>query len=303
MTKAELFLKVNNEEGRIDKVLTEKYPEFTRTQIQSMLKKNFILVNNKPKKANYKVQAGDEIAIIVPKEEVIEVKPENIPLTVVYEDDAIAVIYKKAGMVVHPSKGHLSGTLVNALLYHMDNLSDGSDELRPGIVHRIDKDTSGLLVIAKNNEAYEKLTQQFLDHSIEREYIALVHGEVEHEEGTIDAPIARMTNNRMKRIVAKEGRHAVTHFKRIELFEGYSLLTLNLETGRTHQIRVHMKYINHPVVGDPMYGPTDSVDIHGQFLHAGVLGFKHPETEEWVRFTQPLPDYFTKKLEKLRNNN
>lgn len=303
MTERTYSLNVNNEEGRIDKVLTERFSSFTRTQIQSLLKEKQVTVNGQIVKANYKVQAGDQIVMTVQEEEIVSIQGEAMPLHIVYEDDQLAVIYKESGMVVHPSKGHLSGTLVNGLLHHFKNLSDGTGEFRPGIVHRIDKDTSGLLVIAKTNEAHEHLAQQFLNHTTERVYTALVHGEVEHDEGRIDAPIGRMTNNRMKRTVTLEGRPAVTHFKRLELYHDFSLLELKLETGRTHQIRVHMTYINHPVVGDPMYGPAASVDKHGQYLHAGVLGFEHPTSGEWLRFEQPLPDYFVKKIEMLAETN
>lgn len=293
-------LKINNESGRIDKVLSEAFPEYTRSQLQAWIKSNHVLVNDQPVKPNYKVQPGDEIAIAEPEVEQLEIEPENIPLDIVYEDDALLVVNKPAGMVVHPSKGHLHGTLVNGLLYHVSTLSEGTNVVRPGIVHRIDKDTSGLLVIAKNNQAHQSLADQFFTHSIEREYVALVHGEVQHEEGTIDAPIARMTTNRLKRTVSREGKSAVTHFIRLEQFHGFTLLGLKLETGRTHQIRVHMEYINHPVVGDPMYGPGDDVDKNGQFLHARVLGFIHPVTNEKVHFEAPLPDYFEKKLAELR---
>ncbi|MDE1548791.1 RluA family pseudouridine synthase [Jeotgalibaca caeni] len=292
--------KVNNESGRIDKVMTELLGEYTRTQIQNWIKAGHILVNGKIVKTNYQVQPGDLLFFEEVEEEPLAIEPENLPIEIIYEDEAVLVVNKEAGMVVHPSKGHLSGTLVNALLYHVNELSEGSQTIRPGIVHRIDKDTSGLLVIAKNNAAHQKLAEQFYDHSIEREYFALVHGEVQHEEGTIDAPIARMTTNRLKRTVAKEGKQAVTHFERLETFHGYTLLRLRLETGRTHQIRVHMNYINHSLVGDPMYGPIDSVAKKGQYLHAGVLGFIHPLTEERVHFEAPLPDYFEAKLKELR---
>lgn len=302
MENETLILKVNNESGRIDKVLSDIYPDFTRSQIQNWIKSRAILVNDQSTKANYKVQPGDIIAVEVPEVEQLEIEPENITLDIVYEDDALLVVNKPAGMVVHPSKGHLKGTLVNGLLYHVGALSDGTNVIRPGIVHRIDKDTSGLLVIAKNNQVHQGLADQFFDHSIEREYVALVHGEVQHEEGTIDAPIARMTNNRLKRTVHREGKAAITHFKRLELYHDYTLVSLNLETGRTHQIRVHMDYINHPVVGDPMYGPSDDVDKNGQYLHARVLGFIHPVTNEKIHFEAPLPDYFEARLSELRKH-
>lgn len=294
------ILEIQNESGRIDKVIAEAFPDYTRSQIQAWLKSGHVLVNGAAVKANYKVQPGDFVSVEEPEVEPLEIEPENIPLAIVYEDEAVLVVNKPAGMVVHPSKGHLHGTLVNGLLYHVNQLSEGTSVVRPGIVHRIDKDTSGLLVVAKNNQAHQSLADQFFDHSIEREYVALVHGEVQHEEGTIDAPIARMVSNRLKRTVERGGKAAVTHFTRLEQFHGYTLVSLNLETGRTHQIRVHMDYIHHPVVGDPMYGPGDDIDKNGQFLHARVLGFVHPVTNEKVRFEAPLPDYFEAKLAELR---
>lgn len=293
-------LKINNETGRIDKILSEAYPDYTRSQIQGWIKNGDVLVNEQPTKANYKVQPGDIVTLVEPEVEPLAIEPEDIPLNIVYEDESLLVVNKPAGMVVHPSKGHLHGTLVNGLLYHVNDLSEGTSIVRPGIVHRIDKDTSGLLVIAKNNKVHQHLADQFFHHTIEREYVAIVHGEVQHEEGTIDAPIARMTTNRLKRCVNREGKHAVTHFKRLEQFHGFTLVSLNLETGRTHQIRVHMDYIHHPLVGDPMYGPGEDVDKNGQFLHARVLGFIHPESNQFMRFEAPLPDYFEERLAELR---
>jgi len=205
-------------------------------------------------------------------------------------------------MVVHPSKGHLSGTLVNGLLFHVNSLSDGTANIRPGIVHRIDMDTSGLLVVAKTNEAHQKLAEQLENHTMERAYLALVHGVIPHEDGTIDAPIARMMVDRKKRTVADGGKKAVTHFEVIERFRDFTLLKLRLETGRTHQIRVHMKYIGHPLAGDPMYGPAETIGGHGQYLHAATLGFIHPKTGEKMHFEAPLPDFYSEKLTELRKN-
>lgn len=294
---------IQSEYGRIDKVMTELLTDCTRSQVQAWIKEGHILVNEKKVKPNYQVQPGDSLSFEKPVEEELAIEPEPIPLDIIYEDEELLVVNKPAGMVVHPSKGHSSGTLVNALLYHVNELSEGTAYIRPGIVHRIDKDTSGLLVVAKNNAAHQKLAEQFYEHSIAREYIALVQGEVQHEEGTIDAPISRMVNNRLKRTVAKMGKEAVTHFQRLEEFKGYTLLRLQLETGRTHQIRVHLQYIGHPIVGDPMYGPSDHADPHGQYLHAGTLGFIHPVTGEFMRFEVPLPVYFEQKLEQIRNSN
>lgn len=303
MTENEMIFRIDAEEGRIDKILAEKIPDASRSQLQSWIKNGNVLVNGDPVKSNYKVQEGDTIAVSEPEPEVLDVEPEPIPLDVVYEDSDLLVVNKPSGMVVHPSKGHLNGTLVNALLYHVQNLSDGSQYIRPGIVHRIDKDTSGLLVIAKNNLSHQRLAEQLEQHSMEREYTALVHGVVAHEEGTIDAPLARNPNDRMKRTVREGGRSAVTHFKRVEELADHTLVSLQLETGRTHQIRVHMKYIGHPIVGDPMYGPKNEIDKRGQFLHAGVLGFVHPTTGERMRFEVPLPDFFQAKVTELRQGN
>lgn len=300
MKPEKIILHIQNETGRVDKVIAELLEKYTRSQIQSWIKQGHILINNKQVKANYKVNPGDCIVLEEPEEEEpLKMESENIPLDIIFEDESVLVVNKPSGMVVHPSKGHVSGTLVNALLFHVNKLSEGTAYIRPGIVHRIDKDTSGLLVIAKNNTAHQKLADQFHDHTIERQYTALVHGNVQHEEGTIDAPIGRMQNNRLKRTVAKDGKPAITHFTRIEEFQKFTLLKLRLETGRTHQIRVHMVYIGHPLLGDPMYGPFETVHKQGQFLHADTLGFLHPVTNEWMKFQAPLPDYFENKLHEL----
>ncbi|UJF14756.1 RluA family pseudouridine synthase [Jeotgalibaca sp. MA1X17-3] len=299
MKPEKIILHIQNETGRVDKVIAELLEKYTRSQIQSWIKQGHILINNKQVKVNYKVNPGDCIVLEEPEEEPLKMESENIPLDIIFEDESVLVVNKPSGMVVHPSKGHVSGTLVNALLFHVNELSEGTAYIRPGIVHRIDKDTSGLLVIAKNNTAHQKLADQFHDHTIERQYTALVHGNVQHEEGTIDAPIGRMQNNRLKRTVAKEGKPAITHFTRIEEFQKFTLLKLRLETGRTHQIRVHMVYIGHPLLGDPMYGPFETVHKQGQFLHADTLGFLHPVTNEWMKFQAPLPDYFENKLREL----
>lgn len=288
--------------GRIDKVLSEELIAYSRSQIQQWLKDSLVQVNNKVVKANYKVQPADEVIIQLPKPKMMVVSPENIPLDIVYEDQDVVVINKPQGMVVHPSAGHFKGTMVHALLYHIKDLSSINDVIRPGIVHRIDKDTSGLLIVAKNNQAHEALAKQLKDKTILRKYIALVHGEVPHEQGTIDAPIGRSKTNRKMQAIIKDGRSAVTHFKVLEKFTGYTLIELQLETGRTHQIRVHMKYIGHPVAGDPVYGPKKTLKGEGQFLHAKVLGFTHPTTHERMVFEAPLPEIFQNTLTKLRIN-
>lgn len=303
MSENEMTFRIDAETGRIDKVLSDLVPDASRSQLQAWIKEGHVRVNGEAVKVNYKVQEGDVVTVTEPEPETLQVEPEDIPLDIVYEDKDVLVVNKPSGMVVHPSKGHVSGTLVNALLFHVQTLSAGTENIRPGIVHRIDKDTSGLLVVAKNNLSHQRLAEQFEAHTIEREYLALVHGEISHEEGTIEAPIARKPNDRLKRTVIEGGREAITHFRRLEVFPKYTLVRLQLETGRTHQIRVHMKYIGHPLVGDPMYGPSSSIDINGQFLHAGVLGFNHPTTGERLRFEVPLPDFFQRKLEELRRGN
>lgn len=300
--KEKFVFKIEGQSGRIDKVLADFMGGTSRSQIQAWIKEGNLTVNDKAVKSNYKVQKGDLLELTIPEVEQINVVPEDIDLDIIYEDDALLVVNKPSGMVVHPSKGHLSGTLVNGLLFHVNTLSDGTATIRPGIVHRIDMDTSGLLVVAKTNEAHQKLAEQLENHTMEREYLALVHGVIPHEDGTIDAPIARMMVDRKKRTVADGGKRAVTHFEVIERFRDFTLLKLRLETGRTHQIRVHMKYIGHPLAGDPMYGPADTLSGHGQYLHAATLGFIHPTTGEKMHFEAPLPDFYSEKLAELRKN-
>lgn len=285
--------------GRIDKALT-LLSDLSRSQIQQLLKKDCVVVNGAVVKANYKVQKGDDVILTIPEPTAIEIAPENIPLTIIHEDDAIVIVNKASGMVVHPSVGHTSGTLVNALLYHVKQLATSTGDIRPGIVHRIDKDTSGLLVVAKNSEAHEQLSQQFQTHDITREYIALVHGEIAHDKGTIDAPLARHKHDRLRYNVQEGGKRAVTHFEVLERFSEYTLIALRLETGRTHQIRVHMQFIGHEIVGEPVYSKRQDDKTFGQYLHAKTLGFKHPITNEDVLFTSDLPAYFQKKIDALR---
>lgn len=299
----QIKVKITTETGRVDKVLSERLPEYSRSQIQQWLKEGCIFVAGKPIKAKHKVIAGEEIEIQIPEPEVLDVLAENIPLEIVYEDNDVAVINKPQGMVVHPSAGHTNGTLVNALLYHLKNLSTINDVIRPGIVHRIDKDTSGLLMVAKSDFAHESLAKQLKDKTALRKYIALVHGVIPHDKGTINAPIGRSKVNRKKQAVCADGKTAVTHFTVLERFEGFSLVELQLETGRTHQIRVHMHYIGFPLAGDPVYGPRKTLPGKGQFLHAKMLGFTHPRTEKEFIFEVPLPELFEQTLEKLRENN
>ncbi|MGX7394579.1 RluA family pseudouridine synthase [Carnobacterium mobile] len=294
--------KINQEKGRLDKVIVELLPAITRSHIQQWIKEGAVTVNDKQVKANYHVQAGDMIYIEEPELVPLDVQAENIPIEVVYEDDDLLVVNKPQGMVVHPSAGHQTGTLVNALMYHTKNLSGINGTIRPGIVHRIDKDTSGLLMVAKNERAHEKLAAQLKDHTSLREYYALVHGVIPHDKGTIDAPLGRSKNDRKKQDIIDDGRSAITHFQVLERFNDFTLVSLQLETGRTHQIRVHMKYIGYPLAGDPTYGPRKTLPGNGQFLHARVLGFNHPTTGEFLTFEAPLPEIFENTLTELREN-
>ncbi|BBM16192.1 RluA family pseudouridine synthase [Enterococcus mundtii] len=293
---------IKEEKGRIDKVLTALFADHSRSQVQQWLKDGAVSVNGEPVKANYKVKSADAIVVEVPEPEELEIVAEDLPIEIVYEDDDVAVVNKPQGMVVHPSAGHAQGTLVNALMYHMKNLSSINGVIRPGIVHRIDKDTSGLLMIAKNDQAHEALAQQLKDKTSLRKYIALVHGVIPHEKGTINAPIGRSKVDRKMQAIREDGKPAVTHFTVLERFENFTLVELQLETGRTHQIRVHMKYIGYPLAGDPVYGPKKTLKGNGQFLHAKLLGFTHPQTNERMTFEAPLPEVFEKTLEKLRKD-
>lgn len=286
--------------GRIDKLLGARLTDYSRSQVQQWLKEQLVLVNDVPVKANYKVKKQDLIKIEVPEPQELELIAENIHLEIVYQDEDVAVINKPQGMVVHPSAGHPNGTLVNALLYHLKDLSSINDVVRPGIVHRIDKDTSGLLMIAKNDAAHLSLAQQLKDKTSLRRYVALVHGNIPHDKGVIEAPIGRSKVDRKMQAVVEDGKAAVTHFEVLERFGDYTLIELQLETGRTHQIRVHMAYIGYPVAGDPVYGPKKTLKGQGQFLHAKLLGFKHPRTGEEMVFEAPLPAIFQKTLAQLR---
>ncbi|WP_059104686.1 RluA family pseudouridine synthase [Shouchella shacheensis] len=297
---------VNEEQHmqRLDKLVVVLHEGASRTNVQRWIEEGVILVNEGRVKRNYKVATGDVVALDEPEPEEVELKPEPLPLDVVYEDKDVIVINKARGMVVHPAPGHRSGTLVNAILYHCKNdLSGINGEIRPGIVHRIDKDTSGLLVVAKNDTAHVSLADQLKAKTTERHYEAIVHGVIAHLKGTVDAPIGRDPKDRQKMTVTHHNsRDAVTHFTLAETFERYSRVTCELETGRTHQIRVHMNYIDHPIAGDPKYGPKKTLPIAGQALHASVLGFLHPTTKESLRFHAPLPEDMQALLEDLRNS-
>ena len=285
---------------RIDKVLPLLNQDWSRSQIQDWIKEGQVEVNGKRVKSNYKVKLSD--AIVVTEAEAVEadIQPENLNLDIYYEDEDVAIVYKPKGMVVHPSAGHYSGTLVNGLMYQIKDLSGINGEIRPGIVHRIDKDTSGLLMVAKNDVAHRNLVEQLMAKTVTRKYTALVHGHIPHEFGTIDAPIGRNPKDRQAMDVVDNGKEAITHFNVIENFNKYTLVECQLETRRTHQIRVHMKYIGYPLVGDPKYGPKKTMEIGGQALHAGLIGFTHPRTGEYIERTAPLPEEFEKLIEDIR---
>ena len=288
---------------RADAALARLAPDLTRSAAQRLLEEGRVLREGRQLRKNDKLQAGDVLALDLPEPQPVALEPEDIPLDIVYEDKDLLVINKPKGLVVHPAAGHWSGTLVNALLYHCrDSLSGINGELRPGIVHRIDKDTSGLLIVAKNDFAHQALAAQLQDHTLARTYVCLVVGGVREDSGVIDAPIGRHPTDRKKMAVTeKNSRHAVTHWRVLERFPGYTLLECRLETGRTHQIRVHMAYRNHPIVGDTVYGrPKPELGQDSQCLHARALTFRHPRTGETMTLTCPLPDYFTRLLEALR---
>lgn len=301
--KYEWIVDASSAKERIDKYVKEQLDEdVSRSQIQLWIESGSIQVNDIQVKANYKTAEGDRVTLFVPEPEAVEITPENIPLDIYYEDGDVIVVNKKRGMVVHPAPGHASGTLVNALMFHCTDLSGINGELRPGIVHRIDKDTSGLIMAAKNDKAHASLAAQLKAHSVTRKYFALVHGNVSHDQGTVDAPIGRDPHDRkMYTVIERNSKHAVTHFHVVERFGDYTLLELKLETGRTHQIRVHMKFIGHPLVGDPLYGRSKGIKMEGQALHAAVLGFEHPEDGRYLEFSAPIPADMEDVLQALRN--
>lgn len=285
---------------RLDKFLTLKNPQNSRQEIQSWIKNGNVLVNGFVKKANYKVTIFDEIVWKIPQEVKPNIEPENIPLEIIYEDDYILVINKERGMIVHPTVHKTSGTLVNALLYYSNKLSNFSGDERPGIVHRLDKDTSGVMVIAKTNEAHEHLQNQFMTNTVYRKYEAVVYGMINHNHGIIDAPIGRDPNNRFKRTVISNGRNAKTKFNVIEHFNQYTHVACELITGRTHQIRVHMQYLNNPIIGDPIYSNIKTSLLSNQALYAKELKFTHPGTKEYLTFKIEQPIYIKTLLDKLR---
>lgn len=300
--KEVIQLEVKKEEGRVDKFLAEKIEKISRSKIQKLIEKGRILVNGEKIKSNYKIKKQDKIIVNIPEDEKIDLKGENLPLDIIYQDQDIVIINKSQGMVVHPSPGHKDGTLVNALLYHIDDLSRVNGESRPGIVHRIDKDTSGIMVVAKNDEAHMKLSKQLAERTMERKYWALVHGNMPHEQGTIDAPIGRDPRNRQRNAIVSRGKKAVSYFKLLEEFREYSLLEMELKSGRTHQIRVHLNYIDYPVAGDELYGPRKTLKGKGQYLHARSLKFTHPSTGEEMFFEADLPLVFKEQIHFLRKD-
>lgn len=299
----ELIFKITSEEvnKRIDKYLSEVIENKSRSFIQGLIDNDNIKVNDKLIKSNYKLKLNDIIEVNLPEPLELEVKAEDIKLDIVHEDHDVIVVNKPQGMVVHPAPGNYTGTLVNALLYHCKDLSGINGVIRPGIVHRIDKDTSGILVVAKNDNSHNFLAAQLKDHSMKREYYALVEGRVKNDIGTINEKLGRDPKDRIKMAIVKEGREAITHYEVLENYDYTTLVKCNLETGRTHQIRVHMAHIGHPLVGDPVYGYKRSkFKLMGQMLHAKTLGFIHPTTKEFLEFSTELPSYFKNIIEKLR---
>ena len=301
-----LILQVTEEwaDTRID-VFVSKNTEYSRNSVQILIEENKISVNDNTVSKSYKMKTGDILSIIIEQAKDVGIVAEDIPLDIYYEDDDLLVVNKPKGMVVHPANGNESGTLVNALMYHCkDSLSGINGEIRPGIVHRIDKDTSGLLVVAKNDIAHEHLAQQFKEHSINRIYYAIVYGNVKNDSGDVEAPIGRHKTDRKKFCITNtNSKYAFTHYEVIDKLKGFTLIKCKLKTGRTHQIRVHMQSLGHPLAGDPVYGPKNCItELKGQALHAGVLGFVHPRTNEYIEFLSPWPQEFERFLKKQSGN-
>lgn len=287
---------------RIDKALAKLNPSLSRTQIQLLIDEGYVTCNDKNVKASLKVFIGDIIKLYEKEVDESDILPENIPLDIIFEDDDIIIVNKPKGMVVHPSIGHYSGTLVNALMYHFKELSNVNGKMRPGIVHRLDMDTSGLLVVCKNDAAHNFLAEQLKNHTCYRKYVCIVYGQVIHDKMKIDAPIGRHPTHRQEMTVISNGKYAITHANVLKKFSDFTYLECFLETGRTHQIRVHLKYIGYPILGDQVYGPRKSYGDYGQFLHAKELSFIHPTTKERVTFSCDLPKYFLDTLEDLEKN-
>ncbi|KEI13134.1 pseudouridine synthase [Clostridium novyi B str. ATCC 27606] len=300
MCTKEFIIHENLVNCRLDVFISNSLEGKSRSYIQKLIQEGHVKVNGKDKKSNYKLKLHDSVIVNNIENESQKINPENIDLDILYEDKDIIVINKPQGMVVHPATSNYSGTLVNGLLYHCDTLSTLNEDTRPGIVHRIDKDTSGVLVVAKNNKAHEVLAEQLKEHSMKREYIALVEGILKEDNGFIDKPLGRNPKDRIKMAVVQEGKNAITHYEVLKRFKKNTLVKCILETGRTHQIRVHMSYIGHPLVGDPMYGfKKQRFKLKGQMLHAKKLGFIHPTTQEYIEFQSDLPKYYKEVLLKL----
>lgn len=295
-----LLVEEEMEGERLDSFVSESMEDLSRSLVQSLIKDGKVLVAGQHAKASYRIKAGDEIRVEIPQIQAITLEAQNIDLPIIYQDEDLVVVDKPKGMVVHPAHGNWDGTMVNALLYHIKDLSGINGEIRPGIVHRLDKDTSGVMVAAKNDMAHRSLAEQIRVHSIDREYIALVHGLIKENLGRIDAPIGRSKQDRKKMAVIKEGREAITDYEVLQRFTDYTLVKVKLLTGRTHQIRVHFTYIQHSVVGDPLYGSNRKhFKLDSQALHAQRLGFIHPRSGEYMEFTSPTPDYLQNIISEL----
>lgn len=298
-----LFEIQEEQQMRLDKYLSEQFSEQTRSYLQKLIKEGQILVNGKSVKSGYQLSKGDEVSVSIPEPKELDVEPQKMDLDIIYEDEDVILVNKPKGMVVHPAPGHTTDTLVNGLLYHCkDNLSGINGVARPGIVHRIDRDTTGILIVCKNDMSHNSIAEQLKEHSINRRYRALVHGNIKEDQGTVEGPIGRHPVDRKKMAInERNGKPAVTHYTVLERFGNYTLIECKLETGRTHQIRVHMTSIGHPLVGDEVYGPVkSSFKLQGQCLHAMVLGFVHPRNGEYMEFSAELPAYFEELLRKLR---
>ncbi len=302
MADIELIIVEEEMDGeRLDALVADQVEQLSRSLVKNLIGAGKVLVNGVSHKASYRVREGEEISIEIPEPQVLKIEPRDIPPEIIYQDEDLAVINKPKGLVVHPAHGNWDYTLVNALMYHIKDLSGINGQLRPGIVHRLDKDTSGVMVVAKNDRTHRSLAEQIKEHSIKREYIALVHGKLKENLGTIDAPIGRSKTDRKKMAVVAEGRPAVSKYQVLERFNAYSLVKVELLTGRTHQIRVHFAYIKHPVVGDPLYGSGKKhFHLDSQALHAHLLGFIHPRSGEYMEFSTPLPEYYGEILAYLR---
>lgn len=294
---------IEHEDQRIDRYLTEMLPEQSRSFFQKLIRDGFVMVNHIIVKVNYRLKTGDVIEIDIPDAVPTEIVPENIPLDILYEDDDLLIVNKPKGMVVHPAVGHSTGTLVNAIMYHCQgNLSGINGEIRPGIVHRIDKDTTGSLIICKNDEAHRNIAEQIKEHSVTRRYVGVVAGTFSEESGTVEGAIGRHPNDRKRMTInEKNGKPAVTHYRVLQTLKGASFMEFELETGRTHQIRVHMASISHPLLGDTVYGNSKNpYKLQGQALHARTIGFIHPTTGEYIEVSAPIPEYMTELVRKLR---